>query len=129
MCATNVAKPSAQPGVFSFPPTGMIAPIHCKGVNQMAYVRLSIARPRHGEEKNLEEIMTKLNDFSLKQPGCQSSVIMKPHDNSGEIARLSIYDSEASAEHIANSDHVLALRSQLHIAAEPGHVERAFFTA
>ncbi len=94
----------------------------------MAYVRLSIASARPGQTKNLENIMRKLNDFSLSQPGCQSSVIMKPHDDSNEVARLSIYESEAAAEHVANSDHVLALRSELHLAAEPNHVERAFFT-
>lgn len=94
----------------------------------MAYVRLSIATARTGQAARLEEIMRKLNEFSLSQPGCTASYIMKPSDDSHEIARLSIYENEAAAEHVANSAHVMALRSEVNIFAEPGHVERAFNT-
>lgn len=94
----------------------------------MPYVRLSIVKPRPGQSARIQELMEKLNEYSLSQPGCEASMVLKPHDNSGEIARISIYDNELSAEHIANSDHVMALRSELHLAAEPGHVERAFFS-
>lgn len=94
----------------------------------MPYVRLSIARPRHGYEQRLEEIMRELTQFATTQPGCIEAFLMKPTDGSGEVARLVIYKSEEDAEHAANTDHVLALRSELHIASEPGHVERAFIT-
>lgn len=94
----------------------------------MPYVRLSIVKPRPGQSAHIQEIMEKLNTYSRSQPGCTLSLLLKPHDNSGEIARMSIYDTEASAEHVANSDHFLALRSEMHLASEPGHVERAFFS-
>jgi quinol monooxygenase YgiN len=92
------------------------------------YVRLSIARPRPGQEQRLEEIMAKLNDISRGQPGCLEVFLLKPHDQSGEIARISVYEDEAAAATIANSDSVLSLRSEMHLACEPGHTERAFFS-
>lgn len=94
----------------------------------MPYVRLSIVKPRPGQSAHVQDLMQKLNEFSLTHSGCESSMVLKPHDNSGEIARITIYDNEITAEQIANTDHVLALRSELHLASEPGHVERAFFS-
>jgi heme-degrading monooxygenase HmoA len=94
----------------------------------MPYIRLSIARPIKGQESRLQEIMTKLNDLSKDQPGCRESYVLKPRDDSGEVARIAIYDSEAEAETAANNSSFMALRSQLHLVSEPGHVERAFFS-
>jgi quinol monooxygenase YgiN len=76
----------------------------------------------------LEELMRKLNDMASAQDGCRESWVLKPHDNSGEIARIAIYDSEESAESAAKSASFMAIRSEIHLASEPGHVERAFFS-
>jgi quinol monooxygenase YgiN len=94
----------------------------------MPYVRLSIARPRHGQEQRLEEIMRKLADVAREQEGCSASYLLRPHDDSGEIARIVIYSSEQTAEQAASSQTILALRSEMHLITEPGHVERAFFS-
>lgn len=94
----------------------------------MPYVRLTIVKPRSGQATRLGEILQKMNAFSLSQPGCSFSQVLRPHDNSGEIARISMYEDEHAAEHVANSDSMLSLRSELHLLAEPGHVERAFFS-
>ncbi|GMV85354.1 MAG: hypothetical protein AMXMBFR80_12100 [Dehalococcoidia bacterium] len=94
----------------------------------MPYIRLSIAKPRRGQEARLEELMRKLDATLRQQPGCLSSYLLKPHDDSGEIARIGIYENEHVAEAAANSQSVMALRSEIHLASEPGHIERAFFT-
>lgn len=94
----------------------------------MPYIRLSIAKPRPHEEARLEELMRKLNEMSSSQEGCLDSWVLRPHDNSGEIARIAIYDSEESAESAAKSDAFMAIRSEIHLATEPGHIERAFFS-
>jgi quinol monooxygenase YgiN len=93
----------------------------------MAYIRISIARPRPGQEKRLAELQQSIADFVSKQPGCERSYVMRPQDNSGEVARITIWDNESQAEAVANSDHMLSLRSELNLAAaEGGHTERAF---
>ena len=94
----------------------------------MAYVRLSINRPRRGEEQRMEDLMRKLAALTSEQEGCTASYLLRPHDDSGEIARIAIYNDEASAGQAANSQSVMALRSEIHLLTEPGHVERAFFS-
>lgn len=94
----------------------------------MPYIRLSIATPRRGEEARVEEIMRKLSDLSASQEGCVESYVLRPHDDSGEIARIAVYSNEVTAEHLASSQSFLALRSELNLIAEPGHTERAFFS-
>lgn len=94
----------------------------------MPYIRLSIARPLPGQEQRLEEAMQKLNELAKETTGCLASYLMRPHDDSGEIARISIYEDESTATAAANSNSFLSLRSEMHLSAEPGHQERAFFT-
>lgn len=94
----------------------------------MPYIRLSVARPRRGEEPRLEELMRKLNDLSKGQEGYLESFVLRPHDDSGEIARIVIYSDEHVAEAAANSQSVMAIRSEIHLLSEPGQIERAFFS-
>ncbi|MEP7215878.1 MAG: antibiotic biosynthesis monooxygenase [Anaerolineaceae bacterium] len=94
----------------------------------MPYIRLSIAKPRRGEEARVEEVMRKLSALSADQEGCRESYVLRPHDDSGEVARIAVYSDEKAAEQAANSQSFMALRSELHLIAEPGHIERAFFT-
>jgi quinol monooxygenase YgiN len=94
----------------------------------LAYVRLSVVKPLRGQEQHVEDVMRRLAEAGSQQPGCIASYVLRPHDDSGEVARLAIYEDEASAERAANTDHILALRSELHLSVQPGHQERAFFT-
>ena len=92
----------------------------------MPYVRLSIARPRRGDEQHMEELMRKLNDLSKNHEGLIDCYLLRPSDNSSEIARIAIYRDESVAEHHANSQSFMSIRSEIHLISEPGHVERAF---
>ena len=62
----------------------------------MPYVRLSIARPRRGEEQRLIDLMHKLSALAEDQEGCLASYVLRPHDDSGEIARIAVYKDETS---------------------------------
>ncbi len=94
----------------------------------MPYVRLSIMKPRRGEDARCEELLRKLDEAAAAHGGVQVHYLMRPSDESGEIARLAVYDSEDAAERAANDTHIMALRSEIHLLVEPGHTERAFFT-
>ena len=94
----------------------------------MPYVRISIAKPSASQNDAVESLMTRINDYVSAQDGCVSAYLMKPRDQSGEIARMAIYDDEDSAEKAANSQTVLSLRSEMHQIIEAGHTERAFLT-
>ncbi len=94
----------------------------------MPYIRISVSKPRRGEEARLEELMRKLADLASQQEGCMESYLLRPHDDSGDLARVAIYKDEASAESVANNQSFMALRSEIHLIVEPGHMERAFFS-
>ena len=94
----------------------------------MPYIRLTIAKPNRGQEARLEDLMRKLSDLSAAQEGCLQSYVLRPHDSSGEIARIAIYGSESDAESAANNQSFMALRSEIHLCVQPGHEERAFFS-
>ena len=94
----------------------------------MTYIRLSIAKPRPGQEKRLAELMTQVAEAATAQPGCRESYLLEPHDDSGEIVRISIYDEEASADHAANDAHMMSLRSEINLSSEASHEERGFFS-
>jgi len=92
----------------------------------MAYVRLSIVKPIRGQEAHVERLLRELADTVRAMPGCLQSMTMRADDGSGELARVAIYESERAAAEAANSSHVMALRSELHLNVEAGHVERSF---
>ncbi|HEX6032163.1 MAG TPA: antibiotic biosynthesis monooxygenase [Tepidiformaceae bacterium] len=94
----------------------------------MTYIRLSIARPRRGDEQRFEEVMRRLAQVTAEQEGCVASYIMKPDDDSGEIARLTFYENAAQADHAAQGQTIMSLRSELHLISDTGHIERAFTT-
>jgi quinol monooxygenase YgiN len=94
----------------------------------MPYVRLSIATPSRGQADRANELMRKLADAARETKGCIASYLLKPTDGSSEVGRITIYEDEASADAMANTQTMLSLRSELHLVIEAGHIERAFTT-
>jgi quinol monooxygenase YgiN len=94
----------------------------------MTYIRLSVVKPRPGQEERAVEILHALSAATAGSPGWQANYVLRPHDDSGDLARISIYEDEASAEREAATPTVLSLRSELHLVVEPGHRERGFFS-
>ena len=92
----------------------------------MGYIRLSIVHPHKGEAARVEKLMRELADAAKATPGCTASYLLSAHDQSGEIARIAVYETEAAANAAANSQHMLSVRSELHLHIDPGHVERGF---
>ena len=94
----------------------------------MTYIRLSVVKPRAGQEGRAVELLKALSATTANSPGWQANYVLRPHDNSGEVARISIYEDELSAEREAATPSVMSLRSELLLVIEPGYRERAFFS-
>jgi hypothetical protein len=92
----------------------------------MSYVRLSIVRPRRGEAERVTTLMKDLTESAKKNPACLEAYVLAAADGTGDLARIAIYKDEKDADHAAGDSHILSLRSELHLAVEPGHIERAF---
>ena len=93
----------------------------------MAYVRISLMRPKHGQENEVNSLLDQLVHYYQEQPGYIAGWRLTNIDGSGRVGRLGVWVSEHEAEAAAQSDHDLALRSQLNIAVdEDSHEEYSF---
>lgn len=95
----------------------------------MSYLRISIMEPKRGAAPEVEQINRDLVDFYRQQKNCIECYLIVAADQSGEIGRVSLWESKAAADGAANAQHSLALRSRLHQLVEPGRSDRSFLTA
>ena len=92
----------------------------------MTYIRLSVVKPHPGHEAEVADVLRQLNEAAAHSEGCIETYLVRSADASGDLARIAIYRDASSAEHAASNEHIMALRSRLHLIVEPGHSERAF---
>lgn len=93
----------------------------------MPYVRVSLMKPKSGQVEHANALLDQLIEFYEQQPGYQGGYRLTPHDGSGRIGRIGIWDEQTSAEHAATDDHDMALRSELNMVVESGsHQELSF---
>lgn len=93
----------------------------------MAYVRISLMQPKPGQAARVHELLDQLIEFYEAQPGYITGYRLEPHDGSGRVGRIGVWDNDASAEHAATNDHDMALRSELNMVVEAGsHQELSF---
>ena len=88
------------------------------------YVRLSLAQPKEGREAEVTKIEDDLMAYFAKQPGYLHGYQIVGGDSEGRVGRLTLWASEDDADHAAQTDHVLAQRSELlMLIEEETHVE------
>jgi quinol monooxygenase YgiN len=92
----------------------------------MTYIRVSTMTPLAGREEEASQINQELVDFYRSQKGCLSSHFVKAADTSGELGRISFWNSERAADEAATLEHSLYLRSRLHLLVRRGHQDRSF---
>lgn len=91
------------------------------------YIRLSLMIPRSGLEAEVLELHRNLVASLTGQPGFVRGFVITG-DHWGRVGHMSIYESEAAADRVANTQHVLSVRSQLLLLiAEESHVERSYY--
>ena len=92
----------------------------------MPYIRISLMPPAEGKSDEVKRLNQELSAFYIAQDGCLQSFVITAADGSGELGRVSIWQSEATADHAASHEHSMSLRSRLHLAVKRGHVDRSF---
>jgi len=84
-------------------------------------------KPKTGEDVEVRRILDDLTAYFSRQPGYLGGYRIDAHDGTGLVGRITTWTDEAAADHAAQTDHVLAIRSQLNQVVEEGsHEERAF---
>ncbi len=94
----------------------------------MPYVRISIMRPLAGREAEALGLNKELAQLYSAQRGCLSSQLIRAADGSGEMGRVSFWESEGDADAAATADPSMVLRARLHLLVRRGHQERSFHT-
>ena len=92
----------------------------------MPYIRISFMTPAEGKLDEVREYNDELSAFYQAQDGCLQSFVLTAADGSGELGRMSIWESETTADHAATLQHSMSLRSRLRLAVKRGHVDRSF---
>ncbi|MGE0228518.1 MAG: antibiotic biosynthesis monooxygenase [Dehalococcoidia bacterium] len=93
----------------------------------MPYVRISLMRPKHGHEDEVNSLIDRLTEYYQQQPGYVTGYRLRNIDGSGRVGRLGVWERHEDAEHAATTDHDLALRSQLNLLVEDtSHEEYSF---
>jgi hypothetical protein len=92
----------------------------------MPYIRFGLQKPRPGQFEAVKGLQERVVKSLLVTPGCREAWLLLPDDESGEIGRLSIWDSEDAADDAAMRDETMALRSQIGILVDGPGTERGF---
>ena len=94
----------------------------------MSYVRISLMKPLARHDLEVTKLNLELVNLYRQQPGCISSQFIRATDDSGEVGRLSFWESESAADAAATGDHSMHLRSRVHLAVRRGYQDRSFHT-
>lgn len=79
----------------------------------MPFVRITIARPRPELRARVRDNFRDLLATSAKLPGYLGGYVLESPDSSGEVGRVTIWESHGAANAAANDPHVLAVHSEL----------------
>ena len=91
------------------------------------YVRLSLMKPKAGNEGRVLELQEQLLKSLPGQPGFVRGYLIVDGDPQGRIGHLSVYQTEQDAGRIAQHQSVLSLRSELmQLIEEDSHAEHSY---
>ncbi|MGE3961774.1 MAG: hypothetical protein AB7F65_08855 [Dehalococcoidia bacterium] len=95
------------------------------------FVRVSYMHPKEGQEDRLKDILHKLSDHYHDQPGYEGGWILNPYAKAKaedrRWGRVGLWATDDAAEHAAQTEHSMALRSELaRIVVEDSHYELSF---
>ena len=92
------------------------------------YIRLSLMKAKVGREQDVNLLTGQLVDFYRQQAGFVDGYTLRAADETGDVGRINIWTSEEAADHVAQNNHVLALRADLiPMLEDRSDVERSFW--
>jgi heme-degrading monooxygenase HmoA len=92
------------------------------------YVRIALMQPKPGHADQVRELQTELLRFDRTLPGFLGGYLLDPSDGTGRIGRMILWETKADADHAAQDQHTLTMRSALApliIGGAGGHLEVA----
>ncbi|MSP21441.1 MAG: hypothetical protein EXR66_00180 [Dehalococcoidia bacterium] len=86
----------------------------------MPYIRISLMVPKVGLVNDAGRLLDAVSLHCEWQPGFINDYRLEPGDDSGLIGRVTIWADERSADEVARSERILALRSSLNEVVRNG---------
>jgi hypothetical protein len=94
----------------------------------MPYVRISLMIPKSGQAAEAGRLLDAVAHLCEGQPGFIRGYRLERSDDTGRIGRVTIWQDEHSADLMAQTDKMLALRSALNSIVRKGtHQEHGFW--
>ena len=95
------------------------------------FVRISYMHPKEGQQARLQELLQKLSAYYREQEGYEGGYILNPYAGAEtedrRWGRVGFWATADNAEHAAQTEHSMALRSELaRIVEEDTHYEFTF---
>ncbi len=92
----------------------------------MPYVRLTLAKPRPERVAEVRRHYEELVGYLSTLPGFVAGWVVVPHDDSGEVGRLSMWESQEAANHAANDPRAMSLHAELEFDVFGNMWDRSF---
>ena len=92
----------------------------------MPYVRLAFAHSRPERREEVRQHFEELVRYIRTMPGCLASYVVYPHDETGEIGRMSVWDNLEAANRAANDPHAMSIHSELMFDVHGSIWDRSF---
>ena len=89
----------------------------------MPWIRLSTFRPTPGSRRDVDRILNRLEEILSQKKGFIMTLHFAVSDESGDMGRFTLWESPHDADQAAADDDVIALRSQLNLDVQPGHID------
>jgi heme-degrading monooxygenase HmoA len=89
----------------------------------MTWMRLSLFRPIPGRKADVDQTLTRLEELLSRQRGFVMASHFVAVDESGDMGRMSFWESADDANHASADEDVQAIRSQLNLNVQPGHTD------
>ena len=86
--------------------------------------RLSLVKAVSGRGEEVVRLYQLLDEALKAREGYVAGCVFVDQDDPSEVGRLALWRSQADVDHAAADDHIVALRSQLHLAIQSGHTEK-----
>ncbi|MEI6136133.1 MAG: hypothetical protein WCQ48_01785 [Chloroflexota bacterium] len=95
----------------------------------MSFVRVTYVVPRDGQVDRVHEVLKKLSEYYVSQPGYIEGYVLTPHPdaNPPALGRFGVWDTNHAAEEAAQTEFSMALRADLlRLIHEESHLELTF---
>ena len=86
--------------------------------------RFSLVKAEGDRKDEVVQLYQQLDEIHRTADGYVASCIFVNPSDPREVGRLALWRSHADADRAATPVHVVALRSQIHEAIQPGHTEK-----